>query len=129
MRRQLSSIVLSSATPPSPLRRYFMSQICCAIEATLAMGSPVSQSRPPRLSPFTSCPRGRPSRAAALDSGSPPRLGRNGDEKEAARLANDRLARNHGTKHESFRTDMLHPAARSEGEGVWPSASATSRAV
>jgi hypothetical protein len=37
MRCQLSSIVLSSAAPSGPLSRYFMSQICCEIEATLGM--------------------------------------------------------------------------------------------
>src|SRR5207302_10815438 len=36
-RRQVSSIVLSSISPEGPLRRYFMSQICCDIEPTSAM--------------------------------------------------------------------------------------------
>src|SRR6266446_7242644 len=37
-RRHVSSIVLSSGSPEGPLRRYFMSQICCEIDATTAMG-------------------------------------------------------------------------------------------
>jgi hypothetical protein len=36
-RRQVSSIVLSRGSPEGPLSRYFMSQICCDIEATTAM--------------------------------------------------------------------------------------------
>ena len=38
--RQVSSMVLSTAAPSGPLSRYFMSQICCEIEATLAMRNP-----------------------------------------------------------------------------------------
>src|SRR5258708_28459880 len=42
MRRHVSSIVLSIGSPAigpfaGPLRRYFMSQICCEIAATVAM--------------------------------------------------------------------------------------------
>jgi hypothetical protein len=36
-RRQVSSIVLSSGSPETAFRRYFMSQICCEIEPTMAM--------------------------------------------------------------------------------------------
>src|SRR5258708_11748920 len=45
MRRHVSSIVLSIGSPAigllaGPLRRYFMSQICCEIAATVAMSLP-----------------------------------------------------------------------------------------
>src|SRR3954454_1573512 len=37
MRRQLSSIVLSTGSPVAPRSRYFMSQICCEIAATVTI--------------------------------------------------------------------------------------------
>src|SRR3984893_8314275 len=48
-RRQVSSIVLSSGSPEGALSRYFMSQICCEIDATMAMRYDTS-AVPPRLS-------------------------------------------------------------------------------
>src|SRR6185437_9639380 len=49
IRDQVSSIVLSTAAPSGPLSRYFMSQICWEIEATLAIKpEPSDRKRPPR---------------------------------------------------------------------------------
>jgi Domain of unknown function DUF29 len=41
----VSSMVLSSISPEGPLRRYFMSQICCDIEPTSAMAKTSSYRR------------------------------------------------------------------------------------